>query len=69
MRWLMIIFIGTGVTAAVAAGIIAFSYDPYQAGIPIKLLFFSGLGIVGISLIGLIYCLVRLLIRRFKRKE
>lgn len=63
----MLIILGAGITASVAVGILAFSYDPYQAGTLIKLLFFSGLGMVSISLIGLIYFSGKLLFKRFKK--
>ena len=68
MRQTILIFLGIGVVASVAIGILAVSYDPYQAGMLIKLLFFGGLGIVAVSLIGILYCLVRIIINRFKRR-
>ena len=68
MRRIILIFFGIGVVASVAVGILAVSYDPYHAGMLIKLLFFGGLGIVAVSLIGILYCLVQIIINRFKKR-
>lgn len=69
MHRLILIFVGIGVIASVAVGILAISYNPYQASLLIKSLFFGGLGIAGVSLIGILYCLVRILINRFSKKH
>jgi len=61
------ILIGTGVIAATAVGILAVSYDPYQASFSVRALFFGGLGVVGLSLAGLIYYSLKLLFKRFNK--
>lgn len=63
------ILTGTGIVAAIAVGILVVSYDPYQASFSVKALFFGGLGIIGISLIGLIYCSLRLLFKSFNKSR
>jgi len=67
MRHILLVFFGIGIVAAVAVGILAFSFDPYKATMMVKALFFTGSAVVAASLVGIVYCLIRIIINHLKK--